>query len=314
MKNIRKIVVPIEIRALKTANIYKIEDSGILIDSGMSNRTIASLNDDGVKLDDLKMLVLTHLHIDHVGGAMALRRQYGMPIAMGKRDALTIQSMQDDPEGYWGRILSFLSDNGVPKSVVEHEREMFSDQRRVDVYAGLSIDRILKEENIDSNVSVIENPGHTMGSISILLRDSNAMFVGDHIISKITPNISSYTFENDMLGYYMDSLEKIKGMKPKIIFPGHREEIRAVGKRIDEIKAHHYSRLKEIEEICLDGWKSSYEVAGEMRWSRNRSMKAMNVMETTFAVGEAISHLVHLYNLERIDLKDSGKIVKWKTI
>ncbi len=313
MENVKKIVVPIDIRALKTANVYEIEDSHILVDSGMSGSAIAEIERGGVDLDSIKLLVLTHLHIDHVGGAKALNKKHGIPVAMGKRDARVVMSMNEDPDGYWNRILSFMLSNGMPGQLIEQIKEMFLDPRRVDVFSGLNIDRVLTESELDSNVSIVENPGHTMGSISLLLRDRNVMFVGDHIISKITPNISSYTFDSDVLGNYMASLDKIRDMKPRLIFPGHRDEIHDVSKRIDEIKAHHYSRLKEVEQICLNEWKNAYEIAGMMRWSNNRSMGTMNVMETNFAVGEAISHLVHLHCLGRMDMRDSGGITQWRT-
>jgi len=314
MENIRKIIVPIEIRALKTANVYEIRDSGILIDSGMSRDAVDVIEHEGVDLNQIKLVILTHLHIDHVGGAKELNRRYGIPVAMGKRDANTVRRIQEDPVSYWNRVLSFLVTNGMPEDLQKHIREIFLDPRRVDVFSGLNIDRMLTEGDLGGGVSIIENPGHTMGSISILLKDRNIMFVGDHIISKITPNISSYTFDYDMLGNYLESLDKIRDMRPRIVFPGHREEIVNVNQRIDEIKAHHYLRLREIEEICMHEWKSAFEVAGMMRWSSNRSMKNMNSMETNFAVGEAISHLIHLHCLGRVDMKETDGIVKWRTV
>jgi metal-dependent hydrolase (beta-lactamase superfamily II) len=58
---------------------------GILIDAGKSGREIeARMNNLGKSIENVKGIVLTHSHSDHVSGAGIISRKYGIPVYMAK--------------------------------------------------------------------------------------------------------------------------------------------------------------------------------------------------------------------------------------
>ncbi len=80
MNSIDKITVPIEIRALKTANIYHVYgDANYIVDTGMSENSYKELKN-AVNLDQIDFCIITHLHIDHIGGALYLTKNHGIPV------------------------------------------------------------------------------------------------------------------------------------------------------------------------------------------------------------------------------------------
>lgn len=315
MKSIKvtRYEVPIAIRALKTVNIYSIQsDKHILLDTGMSPETVEFLEKRNFDFSSLDLIIMTHLHIDHIGGADAIRSKYSTPLAIGKEDAERIAFLRKEPETFQKVLLSFLTLNGTPPAVVDQIvwHHSFLDHNAL--YSEIEFDRTLNgDEDVAPNVSVVSNPGHSPGSKSIYLKREGVLLSGDHILPKITPNISFYDETSDMLGQYLNSLAQTRKLDVKEVMPGHGNPFDDLYGRIDEITHHHKDRLKEVISQTKD-WRSAFEVASRITWSKNRPLDSMNLMEKNFAIGEAISHLTYLKNREIVESKEFNGVVKFK--
>ncbi len=306
--------VPIAIRALKTANIYEINnDRHILVDTGMSPGSLDFLLGKGVDFTHIEMVILTHLHVDHIGGAQAIRDRYGIPIAIGTNDALRIKKIQEDRDGFGKFLSAELSANGTPLDLLSRIVDRHSVLDNMSLYHDIELDRELKGgEKIGRDIEIISNPGHSPGSISIHIPDRNYLFTGDHLLPGITPNISFYDEESDMLGLYIESLKETLKLHAEEIYPGHRDPFTNGNGRILEILNHHLERLNEIVSATGE-WSSAFEVASRIKWSRGRTLDSMNLMEMNFAIGEAISHLRHLYSLGLVEKREKSGISTFKS-
>ena len=102
----------------------------------------------------LKAIVITHAHIDHIGGAQKLKQATGAPVYMNRND-LELQRMLDIQAAWLG--------------MPEPER--------------VEIDSPAKEGDRlvmgATEFHVIETPGHTQGSISLWLPSENKVVAGD---------------------------------------------------------------------------------------------------------------------------------------
>ncbi|EQB72651.1 MAG: Zn-dependent hydrolase [Thermoplasmatales archaeon A-plasma] len=95
--------VPIAIRALKTANVYEIRGKKkIIVDSGMSEDSYRALMEQGLSMDSVDYIFLTHLHIDHIGNAHRMQQEYGISVAMGEEDIKRVKLHQGEPGGLQG--------------------------------------------------------------------------------------------------------------------------------------------------------------------------------------------------------------------
>jgi glyoxylase-like metal-dependent hydrolase (beta-lactamase superfamily II) len=66
--------------------------------------------------------------------------------------------------------------------------------------------------------------------------EEGLFFAGDHVLFDITPNICSMGPETDMLGDYLRSLEKVRGLEVRVPFPAHRTTGRvSLRERIGEL-------------------------------------------------------------------------------
>ena len=128
-------------------------------------------------------------------------------------------------------------------------------------------------------------------------KDHQILFCGDHILGKITPNITYWGDEfGDSLGIYLKNIEKIKDLEIKYLFSSHRFLVADANARIDELIAHHNERLKDCLEIIRKlGKADTTEITKKMQWDiKAKDWNDFPASQKWFAVGEAAAHLKHL--------------------
>ena len=106
----------------------------------------------------LKQIVITHAHIDHVGGAMKLKAATGAPILMNQDDYALLRML--DMQAMWVGMQA-------PGDVKIDE--------------GLSEGRVLKIGTVPA--TVVHTPGHTEGSICLFLADEKKLIAGDTLFA-----------------------------------------------------------------------------------------------------------------------------------
>lgn len=315
MFRIQRHEVPIEIRALRTANVYEVTGrKHLMVDSGMSDSSYRELINQKTTFNNLDVLFLTHLHIDHIGGAHRIQQEFGVQVAMGEDDVKRVNDIREGPEDFRDMLLDFMKQNGTPPAIISEMIQHHSVLDHLETYLKLEVDIKLKGgEEIVPGARVFHNPGHSPGSCSLFLEECGCIFTGDHILPGITPNISFYDQDTDMLGLYLRSLGETRRLHARTVYPGHRDPFENANARIDQIIRHHEERMNEISGIT-DQWKTAYEVAEQMKWSRNRSISAMNLMEMNFAIGEAISHLMHMEAVGMVEKREDNGIIVYRKV
>src|SRR3984957_5215806 len=131
-------------------------DEAIVIDPGDEiGRIHRRLSEPGLKL---KQILIPHAHIDHVGGALKLKRLTGAPILMNENDLPLLKMM--DSQAAW---------LGVATPEVAPPDESLKDGLNV------GLERYPAQ--------VIHTPGHTQGSICLHFAPLNMVFAGDTLFA-----------------------------------------------------------------------------------------------------------------------------------
>lgn len=203
---------------LGTCNSYLIEgqDGYLLIDAGNSNKEekfIRLLKKIGISPASIKLIVVTHVHFDHVGSLNEIKKLCNCPVAVHERETALLKSGKVViPPGTnpVGKSLSWLG-NKLPRGLFK-----FSP---VDPEIIISREFLLDDYGFSGRI--IPTPGHTEGSISVLFYDGLA-FVGDLTINYLPFNLGPVfpPFAGNTKELLV-SWKKILNEGVKFILPGH---------------------------------------------------------------------------------------------
>jgi len=316
--NIYNIYVELPGSPLKCLNCYviKAENGGrhLLLDTGFNRpecteSLLEGLGELGIKPEDTDVF-LTHMHSDHVGNAGTLYKM-GCRMLMGTDDYNRTYVTSDK----LGSSFDYVLEQGMPKDVYEvvakHNPAVLFRSEFFD-YTPINDGDILNYGGHE--LEVVYTPGHTPGHMSLYDRENKIMFLGDHVLFDITPNICSWPGVDDALGQYIDSLKKMATYDVEIALPAHRNtgDI-TMYERIDQLIAHHEFRLNEALKVVQEcGTVTAYEAAAQMTWKiKARNWDDFPLSQKIFALGESAAHLDYLSARGMItqSVRDDGVII-----
>jgi glyoxylase-like metal-dependent hydrolase (beta-lactamase superfamily II) len=190
--------------AWEAPNLYLLGDGPLtLIDSGYDRERDVRMILDAVGSRELERIILTHGHIDHAGGAWALRDTTGAEVCAHPADAPSIE-------------------------------------RR---FPGNRVDRLVEDgEKLNAgsfDLEVILTPGHAPGHVAIFIESEGVLFPGDLVTGEGSTLVAPP--EGNMKAY-MESLRRVQEMPMKILLPGHGPVREDPAARIAELIEHRELR------------------------------------------------------------------------
>lgn len=201
---------------------YLVEEAGevTIIDAGVPAYyadLTAELAAMGRTIENVRALVLTHGHEDHVGFAERLRADHHVPVSIHELDAALARGEAKNPSAGMGerRLRSLLHymlwmvRHGAMRTKVLAEVGTFDPGTTLDVPGALR---------------VIHTPGHTLGSVTFLAPGHDALFVGDALATDAVisrrhgPQVCPFAADPDEA---LASLANIEPLEANWLLPGH---------------------------------------------------------------------------------------------
>ena len=220
-------------------NSYLVEEAGevTIIDAGLPRYwkdLPAELAAMGRSLEDVRAVVLTHGHSDHIGFAERARRERGLPVSVHELDAALARGEVPNPAAKGGptrlvpllRFIWFGVTHGALRTTNVTDVATYGDGATLDVPGA---------------PRVILVPGHTPGSAALYMPSHDALFAGDALATiavtsgETGPIIAPFTADP---AEALASLARLDGIEAAWLLPGHGQAwTGGVGEAVAQIRA-----------------------------------------------------------------------------
>ena len=303
-------------------NVYLIRgDNGyLLVDSGWNtdvsfNTMHNHLVKAGISFGDISQIMVTHIHPDHYGMAGRVKQLSGATIAMHHLEEELIESRYIHLDGLLHETDQALVSNGIPHDEMINLRDATVGMEKFIMPAYPDI-RLRDGDTVTTGeftFRVVWTPGHSSGHICLYEPDKKILLSGDHILPRITPNISVHpqSIENP-LGRYIDALKEVRLLDVELALPGHDEPFNNVTARIDTIIEHHIQRNMEILIALQQETKNTYEVAQDITWGTGSKWPDLPAFHQRMAVFETRAHLEMMTSEGYLDVLPRKGIIYYR--
>ena len=304
---------------LETVNVHLVEldDGFLLVDSGLATEECfdalaASLKSGiagrAVEWSDIRLLLLTHLHPDHIGLSWKILKLSGARLAMHRVEAEYLGLVTTESPAPF--FVQAMGNAGVPEEMQAQMERALRDVRRH--YRPHQPDWLLEGgERIPVSEGTLETvwtPGHSPGHVCLYSPRHRYLISGDHILETITPNIGWHP-NQDMLANYLDSLELLRPFDVSLILPSHGGPFRGHRERIRATTEHHAARCTEILTHVAREPMTAHGLVEQM-WAGK-----LSPFHHHFAVFEILAHLEYLERRGRVSSEArNGGALNWRKV
>ena len=200
---------------LSLSNAYLIKDRKIiLVDTGSPREGIKILRGlarQGIEPKDFSLILHTHAHFDHAGSTLQLKHWIEVPTAVHTADEEMLARGRMNPltpTGLEGRMITPFVNWPFPA-----------------VKADILIGEEISLKKFGVNGRVVFTPGHTAGSISVLLANGEAivgdLMMGGNMGGALFPSKPNYHYYADDIAQVRKSIKKLIDLRVKKFYVGH---------------------------------------------------------------------------------------------
>ena len=270
----------------------------------------------------LGRMLVTHMHPDHVGNAQWLIDHFSAPerparLWMSAGDFMAATLACQSTTGYGGeRAANYFRSHGL-----SDEASLSKIRERGDYFASMvpqmpTAYRRLQEGSVvrigSHDWRCIAGFGHAPEHMALYCKAQGVLISGDMLLPKISTNVSVTDMEPeaDALGQFLESLKRYEALPPDtLVLPSHGHPFVGIHARVQQLRDHHEDRLNEIREVCARQPSTAAEMLPVL------FKRSLDLHQTTFAMGEAVAHLNHLWHrgeFQRLAVPSADGTPEWR--
>lgn len=281
----------------------------------------AALEALGYGLEDVRRVVLTHWHGDHLGQAETLRRANGdLEVWTHALEAIWCEDFTQERDLAIEDTEALFREAGVPEEILGAQTA----QRRAwladdPLCEATRVDRVVREGDRipwkDFSFEVIHAPGHTEGHLLLHEPATGTLFTGDHLMGNAVPFTDYHYVEGapdpgDPLGRrprfrglprYLESLRALRARRFRCIFPAHGGVIERPTRAIDDALLFYEVRVQRVERALRKAvheeggavtpwavWRRVFPKADPVGEMRNRMYLVLGALDGFEAEGRVV--------------------------
>ena len=272
-------------------------DGIVLVDTGMHEpgsfaQLERALDQVGLKVEQVRLLVCTHAHSDHYGQAATIMQRSGCELWMHPNHE-HMTSYAADPAAALERRIEVARACGVP----EEPLRRFAESRKAQ---GTGIARVVLPDRlllpgaeIETDLgtwSVHETPGHAPSHVCLFQAEHRLLISGDHLLGRVSL-FYDYGWTPDPVGEFLSSLELVDRLDARLCLPGHGRSFADVRAHVIANQALVAERLEKVRSAIADRPRTVVEIVPEVygrpitaatgAWWLSETLAYLNHLERT---------------------------------
>lgn len=251
------------------------------------------------ELDGLPVLrvIVTHMHPDHVGLAHWLTERWGVRLWISATDWNAARMASQATTGFGGETAAaFMACHGLTDPAAQAKI-----RARSNYYATMvpqvprQFRRLMDGERLRIGAHewrCVAGYGHAPEHISLYSDSLDLLISGDMVLPRISTNVSVIDLEPEAnpLPLYLRSIAALRALPPEtLVLPSHGKPFRGLHERIAQLDAHHEERFADVRAACAREPQTAASLLPVL------FKRALDLHQTTFAMGESIAHLNALW-------------------
>jgi glyoxylase-like metal-dependent hydrolase (beta-lactamase superfamily II) len=248
---------------------------------------------EGLRVEDLELVLVTHHHLDHSGLAATIAARSGATIAALDRAAEYGDHYVERSETDRRYSHAMMRHHGVSDAIIESNEGFWQFIR--DASDPYHTTQVLTDGDViragGRDLRVVARPGHSTTDTLFVDDQDRLAFVGDHLLASISSNTEVYpAVEPDGTRprarvEYLAALSRTAEMPLARLLSGHGDPILDHADLVERRFEEHRHRCARILEVLRDGRSSAYDIATRL-W-RPRTVTEQPLL----VVWEVLGHL-----------------------
>ena len=208
-----------------------------------------------LRIEQIRLVVVTHAHADHCGQAHPIAERAGCEVWAHPNHA-HFSAYADDPEAAHARRVEIARASGVPKDPPSTGRSLASGPLEPDrdLVPGVEIETDL------GPWTVHETPGHAPSHVCLFQPERRVLLSGDHLLGRVSLYFD-YGHTPDPVGEFLTSLDTVEGLGARLALTGHGRPFADVAEHITANRRLVAERLDATLAGLADGPLTPYDLA-----------------------------------------------------
>ena len=268
----------------------------VLVDTGMHEpgalgQLERALDQAGLRLEHIRLVVCTHAHSDHYGLAAPILEAAACELWMHPNHGHMTRAAKD-PERLLERRIEVAAQSGVPPAALERYREQRSGQGIGVAEVVLPDRELLPGVEVETDLGawqVYETPGHAPSHICLHQPERRLILSGDHVIGRVSLYYD-FGYTPDPAGEFLSSLDVVDELEVDLCLAGHGRPRRDFPALVAANRAAVHERIERVRAAISDGPLTPFEAVPKLLGEGVE----LTPMMLNWGLSETLCYLRHL--------------------
>jgi glyoxylase-like metal-dependent hydrolase (beta-lactamase superfamily II) len=269
-------------------------DGIVLVDTGYDEpgslaHLERALDQVGLSLDLVRLVVCTHAHSDHYGQAGPIVDRAGCELWMHP-DYEHAASQATDPDAALARRIEVARQSGVPAEPLAE----YAEQRRGQNFGIARVvepDRhLLPGVEVATDLGswrVVLTPGHAPSHVCLHQPERRLLISGDHLLGRVSLYYD-LGWTPDPAGEFLASLDAVEALDVRLCLAGHGKPFTDVLGHIEANRALVHERVENAARAIAGAPRTAFDIVGEVHG------EPVSAMAAQWWLAETLVYLTHL--------------------